>query len=312
MTTITKATPEVGGREDVDQTRRISAGKWSGVWFCVPFLVVYAAFLIYPMLLGIRLSLFNWSLTGTGTNQFLGLGNYRELFADAAVWESLWHTVLFTLLSTPPLVGIALLMALLTNRTMRFRWLYRLAYFAPYVLPVSVVVLIWTWLYQPGFGLINGTLTALGLPEVEWLTDERWAMIAVVIATVWWTVGFNYLLYLAGLQDIPEELYEAADIDGAGTFAKLRSITLPLLKRTTGLVLVLQILASLKIFDQIYLMTYGGPNFATRPIIQYIYESGFTNYRIGYASAISYVFFALIVLVSIAQFKLFARRQEEG
>ena len=312
MTTITKATREVGGRDEVDQTRRISAGKWSGVWFCVPFLVVYAAFLIYPMLLGIRLSLFNWSLTGTGTNQFLGLGNYRELFADAAVWESLWHTVLFTLLSTPPLVGIALLMALLTNRTMRFRWLYRLAYFAPYVLPVSVVVLIWTWLYQPGFGLINGTLTALGLPEVEWLTDERWAMIAVVIATVWWTVGFNYLLYLAGLQDIPEELYEAADIDGAGTFAKLRSITLPLLKRTTGLVLVLQILASLKIFDQIYLMTYGGPNFATRPIIQYIYESGFTNYRIGYASAISYVFFALIVLVSIAQFKLFARRQEEG
>jgi multiple sugar transport system permease protein len=311
MTTITKTPPEVGGREEVDQTRRVSAGKWSGVWFCVPFLVVYAAFLIYPMLLGVRLSLFNWSLTGTGTDQFLGLGNYRELIADDAVWESLWHTVLFTLLSTPPLVGIALLMALLTNRTMRFRWLYRLAYFAPYVLPVSVVVLIWTWLYQPGFGLINGTLTALGLPEIDWLTDERWAMLAVVIATVWWTVGFNYLLYLAGLQDIPDELYEAADIDGAGPLAKLRRITLPLLKRTTGLVLVLQILASLKIFDQIYLMTYGGPNFATRPIIQYIYESGFTNYRIGYASAISYVFFALIVLVSLAQFKLFARRQEE-
>jgi multiple sugar transport system permease protein len=122
---------------------------------------------------------------------------------------------------------------------------------------------------------------------------------------------FNYLLYLAGLQDIPEELYEAADLDGAGWFARLRDITLPLLRRTTGLVLVLQILASLKIFDQIYLMTEGGPNFVTRPIIQYIYESGFTNYRIGYASAVSYMFFAVIVLVSILQFKLFARRQEQ-
>jgi multiple sugar transport system permease protein len=311
MSTITETGRGVESRPQADRSGRDRKRTWSGVWFCVPFLVVYAAFLIYPMLLGVRMSLFNWSLTGTGTDQFLGLENYREMLGDEAVWLSLWNTVLFTLMSTPPLVGIALLMALLTNRAMRFRWIYRLAYFAPYVLPVSVVTLIWTWLYQPGFGLINGTLTALGFSEIEWLTDSQWAMLAVVIATVWWTVGFNYLLYLAGLQDIPEELYEAADLDGAGWFARLRDITLPLLRRTTGLVLVLQILASLKIFDQIYLMTEGGPNFATRPIIQYIYESGFTNYRIGYASAVSYMFFAVIVLVSILQFKLFARRQEQ-
>jgi multiple sugar transport system permease protein len=311
MSTITETGRDVESRPQADRSGRDRKRTWSGVWFCVPFLVVYAAFLIYPMLLGVRMSLFNWSLTGTGTDQFLGLDNYREMLGDEAVWLSLWNTVLFTLMSTPPLVGIALLMALLTNRAMRFRWIYRLAYFAPYVLPVSVVTLIWTWLYQPGFGLINGTLTALGFSEIEWLTDSQWAMLAVVIATVWWTVGFNYLLYLAGLQDIPEELYEAADLDGAGWFARLRDITLPLLRRTTGLVLVLQILASLKIFDQIYLMTEGGPNFATRPIIQYIYESGFTNYRIGYASAVSYMFFAVIVLVSILQFKLFARRQEQ-
>jgi multiple sugar transport system permease protein len=306
MSTITRTGRDVESRPQADGSGRSRKRAWSGAWFCVPFLVVYAAFLIYPMLLGVRMSLFNWSLTGIGTDQFLGLGNYREMLGDEAVWLSLWNTALFTLMSTPPLVGIALLMALLTNRAMRFRWIYRLAYFAPYVLPVSVVTLIWTWLYQPGFGLINGTLTALGFSEIEWLTDSQWAMLAVVIATVWWTVGFNYLLYLAGLQDIPEELYEAADLDGAGAFARLRDITLPLLKRTTGLVLVLQILASLKIFDQVYLMTEGGPNFATRPIIQYIYESGFTNYRIGYASAVSYMFFAVIVVVSILQFKLFA------
>jgi multiple sugar transport system permease protein len=310
MSTITETGRDVASRPQTDRGRD-KQRTWSGAWFCVPFLLVYAAFLIYPMLLGVRMSLFNWSLTGVGTERFLGLDNYREMLGDEAVWLSLWNTVLFTLMSTPPLVGIALLMALLTNRAMRFRWIYRLAYFAPYVLPVSVVTLIWTWLYQPGFGLINGTLTALGFSEIEWLTDSQWAMLAVVIATVWWTVGFNYLLYLAGLQDIPEELYEAADLDGAGWFARLRDITLPLLRRTTGLVLVLQILASLKIFDQIYLMTEGGPNFVTRPIIQYIYESGFTNYRIGYASAVSYMFFAVIVLVSILQFKLFARRQEQ-
>lgn len=310
MSTITKPGRDLADATVETSSRQSGRRTWSGGWFCVPFLFVYIAFLIYPMLLGLRMSFFDWSLTGSGTDDFLGLDNYREMLGDEAVWQSLWHTVLFTLMSTPPLVGIALVMALLTNRAMRFRWLFRLAYFAPYVLPVSVVTLIWTWLYQPGFGLINGTLTALGLPEIDWLADPRWAMLSVVMATVWWTVGFNYLLYLAGLQDIPEELYEAADIDGAGAWAKIRNITLPLLSRTTGLVLVLQILASMKIFDQIYLMTEGGPNFVTRPIIQYIYESGFTNYRIGYASAISYMFFALIVLVSLLQFKLFARRQE--
>lgn len=299
--------PDVGGTRKPKQNGRI----WSGAWFCIPFLLIYAAFLIYPMGLGLWMSLFNESLTGAG-GEFLGLSNYAELFGDPAVWESLWHTLLFTILSTPPLVVIALMMALLTERTMRLRWLYRLAYFAPYVLPVSVVTLIWTWLYSPGFGLINGTLTSLGLAEIDWLTDERWAMLSVVIATVWWTVGFNYLLYLAGLQEIPAELYEAADLDGAGVWARLRDITFPLLKRTTGLIVVLQILASMKIFDQIYLMTEGGPNFSTRPVIQYIYETGFTNYRTGYAAAISYVFFALIVIVSLLQFRFFGSREDES
>ena len=136
-------------------------------------------------------------------------------------------------------------------------------------------------------------------------------MLAVVITTVWWTVGFNFLLYLAALQGIPDQVYEAAAIDGANGRQTLFRITLPLMSRTTGLIIVLQLVASLKIFDQIYLMTDGGPNYATRPIIQYIYESGFTSYRIGYASAISYLFFAVIVIVSVAQFKLFSGSKEE-
>jgi multiple sugar transport system permease protein len=221
----------------------------------------------------------------------------------------MWHTALFTVLSVPPLVLLALGLALLVSRVARLQWLFRLAFFAPYVLPVAVVVLIWNWLYQPGFGLINSYLTSLGLGEVNWLGQPGVAMISVVIATVWWTVGFNFVLYLAGLQEIPRELYEAAAVDGAKPAQQMRRITLPLLASTTVLVTVLQIIASLKVFDQIYLLQQGGagPENSTRPAIQYIYESGFTQYRLGYASAMSFVFFLVVVLVGVIAARLVRR-----
>jgi len=285
---------------------------WVGLGFVLPFLVAYALFLIWPLIQGFRMSFFNWSLTGSGTDEFMGLGNYREVFSDPNFWSSLWNTVLFTLLSTPPLVILSLFLALLANRVLRGRWFFRLAFFAPYVLPVSVVTLIWSWIYQPGFGLINNYLTRIGLEEIGWLSDVNVAMISVVIVTVWWTIGFNFVLYLAGLQEIPPDVYEAAALDGATGWEQIRSITIPLLGRTTVLILVLQILASLKVFDQIFLLTNGGPNFATRPVIQYVYEQGFTTYRVGYASAISYAFFLLILVISLVQFGLIRRRREEG
>jgi multiple sugar transport system permease protein len=260
-------------------------------------------------LAGLWNSFFNTSLAGV-KQEFLGLANWRELFGDPAVWDSLKNTLVFTAMSTPPLVLTALVMALLANRRGVFGWFLRFAYFAPFVLPATVVTLIWVWIYQPGFGLVNGLLTSGGFAEIDWLNTENRAMLAVVITTVWWTVGFNFLLYLAALQGIPAQLYEAASIDGASGPQQLFRITLPMLSRTTGLIVVLQLVASLTIFDQIYLMTEGGPNHATRPIIQYIYESGFTSYRIGYASAVSYLFFLIVVIVSVAQFKLFAGRKE--
>jgi multiple sugar transport system permease protein len=275
----------------------------AGYLFVGPFLIVYAAFLIFPALLGLRMSFYNASLVGADA-QFLGLANFKELFGDPDFWTSLWHTVLFTLLSTPPLVLLSLALALLANRAIPARWFFRLSFFAPWVLPSSVVALIWVWLYQPGFGLINGYLTAIGLPEIAWLPDERVAMISVVIATVWWTLGFNFVLYLAGLQEIPQELYDASAVDGAGALSQVRWITIPLLTRTTILIVTLQIFASLNVFDQIYIMnTQGGLNYTvTRPIIQYVYEQGFTSYRVGFASAMSYVFFVLVLVVGLAQF----------
>ncbi|GAA1533820.1 sugar ABC transporter permease [Kribbella lupini] len=283
--------------------------RWGGLFFVAPFGLFFLFFLLWPTLAGLWNSFFNTSLAGV-KQEFLGLANWRELFGDPAVWDSLKNTLVFTAMSTPPLVLTALVMALLANRRGVFGWFLRFAYFAPFVLPATVVTLIWVWIYQPGFGLVNGLLTSGGFAEIDWLNTENRAMLAVVITTVWWTVGFNFLLYLAALQGIPAQLYEAASIDGANGRQQLFRITLPMLSRTTGLIVVLQLVASLTIFDQIYLMTDGGPNYATRPIIQYIYESGFTSYRIGYASAVSYLFFLIVVIVSVAQFKLFAGRKE--
>lgn len=299
----------MGTKKDTSRGRTDLAGYL----FVLPFLLAYVAFLIFPVLLGLRMSFYNASLVGADS-EFLGLSNYRELFGDPDFWGSLWHTILFTLLSTPPLVLLSLVLAMLANRAIPARWFFRVSFFAPWLLPSSVVALIWVWLYQPGFGLINGYLTALGLPEVAWLPDENVAMISVVIATVWWTLGFNFVLYLAGLQEIPREVYDAAAVDGAGSLAQVRWITIPLLTRTTILVLTLQIFSSLNVFDQIYIMnTSGGLNYtATRPIIQYVYEQGFTSYRVGFASAMSYVFFMLVLVVGLAQFAVANRRRGEA
>ncbi|WP_440082428.1 carbohydrate ABC transporter permease [Streptosporangium sp. LJ11] len=288
---------------------KIGTGRrWTqhGLLFVAPFLVVYVAFLVWPLLLGLRMSLSSVNIAGTNAG-FVGFANYAEAFADPRMWRSLWNTVLFTALSTVPLVVLGLVFALLVHNLRFVRWLWRLSFFAPFLLPSAVVALLWRqMIYQPGFGLLNGTFGT----DILWLGDPDLAMWSVVMTTVWWTVGFNFLLYLAALQSIPEQLYEAASIDGASAWHKLRSITLPLLRRTTGLIVVLQLLASLKVFDQIYLMTGGGPENSTRPIIEYAYDIGFMGYRVGYASAVSYILFVLIVAVSLVQLRLFRKREE--
>ncbi|GAB7193623.1 sugar ABC transporter permease [Kineococcus sp. NUM-3379] len=281
-----------------------------GIWFVLPFFAVYAVFLLWPVVYGFGMSFFDTSLARPESD-FVGLANYRELFADPVVWRTLGHTLLFTVLSTVPLVLVALVMALLVHSGVRGQWLWRFSFFAPFLMPVATVVLIWQWLFQNDFGFLNATLVQLGLEPVGWLTEESTAILSVVVLTVWWTVGFNFLLYLSALQAIPETVYEAAALDGAGGWRRLVSITLPLLSRTTGLVVVLQVLASLKVFDQIYILWPGGgggPNAAAAPILQYVYDTGFVSYRLGYASAISYMFFALIIVLSLAQLWISNRR----
>ncbi|MGI5289151.1 carbohydrate ABC transporter permease [Nonomuraea polychroma] len=304
MTTTVAAPATATPAATEDKVRR----GWTqhGLLFVAPFLVIYVAFLVWPTILGLRMSMSSVNIAGTNDNM-VGFDNYAEAFADPRMWRSLWNTVVFTVLSTVPLVLLGLGFALLVHHLRFVQWLWRLSFFGPFLLPSAVVSILWLqMIYPPDYGLINGTLGT----DFTWLTDPSTAMFSVVLTTVWWTVGFNFLLYLAALQSIPQHLYEAAAIDGASAWDKLRSITLPLLGRTTALIVVLQLLASLKVFDQIYLMTGGGPEDSTRPIIEYAYDMGFTGYRIGYASAVSYILFAIIVVVSLAQLRLFRKRAE--
>ncbi|MGW2476491.1 carbohydrate ABC transporter permease [Streptomyces sp. NPDC001665] len=286
--------------------RRRSLTRGGGL-FVLPFLIVFALFLVWPIVQGLWMSLTDASLSLRGT-EFVGFANYSEAFGDPDVWSSLGNTVFFTVISCVPLVLVALGMALLVHSGLAGQWVWRLAYFAPYLLPVTVVTLIWTWLYQPDIGLGNQLLTSLGMEPVGWLSDESVAMWSVAALTVWWTVGFNFLLYLAALQSLPTTYDEAAALDGAGAWRRLWSVTLPQLRHTTVLVAMLQVLASLKVFDQIYILTKGGPNGSTRPILEYVYDVGFTGYRLGYASAVSYIFFAIVIVVSVMQLRFF--RQE--
>jgi multiple sugar transport system permease protein len=275
--------------------------------FLAPFLFLYLAFIIGPALYGLVMSFFDTSLVKPGLAGFAGFGNYAEALQSPDFWSSLWHTVWFTILTTPPLIVLAFLFALLADRVARGRWFFRLAFFAPFILPSAVVALIWIFLYTPVIGLLEVGLAKIGITAPVWLGSETWAM----ITTIWWTLGFNFILYLAGLQEVPRELYEAASMDGASPWQQMRRITIPLLARTTTLVAVLQVIASLKVFDQMYLMTQGGPNFATRSILQYVYDEGFTNFRVGYAAAVSTLFFLVVLAVSAVWFSLVRRQERE-
>jgi multiple sugar transport system permease protein len=294
--TTTTGSPRVANR-------RVAFG------FVAPFVVLYLLFVILPALYGLLMSFFDTSLVKSGLGAFAGFGNYTEVLGSSDFWESMWHTVLFTILTTPPLVILSLFFALLAERAAHGRWFFRLAFFAPYILPSAVMALIWIWIYTPTLGLLDSALAKINITAPAWLGDPNWAMTSIAMATVWWTLGFNFVLYLAGLQEIPRELYEAAAIDGAGPWQQIRTITIPMLSRTTTLVVVLQVLASLKVFDQMYIMTAGGPNFSTRPALEYIYDIGFTDYRVGAAAAASTLFFVLVLAAS-SVWLILTRRQE--
>ncbi|MER5989750.1 carbohydrate ABC transporter permease [Streptomyces viridosporus] len=288
---------------------RRGPGFQHGGWFVAPFLVLFALFVIWPLVRGLHLSLTDANISGEGTS-FVGLDNYREALDDPLMWDALGHSASFTLLVVPCITVLAFLLAVLAHHIERGKWLWRLCFFMPFLLPSTVAANLWQWLFNPGTGMVNHVL---GI-ETPWLTDKSYAMLAIVITTLWWTVGFSFLLYLAALQGIPRHLYEAAELDGANAWHRMVRITLPMLRHITGLVVALQVLASLQVFDQAVVMQdFGpGPEESTRTFVQYTLEQGFTSYRVGYASAISVIFFVLIAAVALARMWLLRNREEGG
>ena len=281
-----------------------------GWLFAAPFLTLYVLFLIGPVLIGAVISLFNTTTVTPGLGTWVGLSNYADVLSSGDFWASMWHSVLFTLLTTPLLLLLPLLFAILASRMARGQWFYRLAFFAPFVVPSAAVCLIFAFMYTPETGLISNVFGWVGLTPPDFFGSTSGAWFAVTLLTLWWTFGFNFILYTAAIQEISEEVYEAAAIDGAGPWQQIRSITIPLLRPTMSLVLILQVLASLKVFDQIYILLAGGPNYSTRPVIQYIFDTGFTSYRGGYAAAATLVYFVILVTVSVLW--LLIRRRTAG
>ena len=281
--------------------------------FLLPFLILYTIFTIWPVIQGFYVSLHKWGLMGK--QDFLGFANYAKLLTDNNFWGALRNTLVFTVITTPLLVVTALVLALFANRPNRIKRGLRILYYLPSVLSVSVASFIAKFVFSPYTGLLNGILHAIGvLPagqEIQWLNDPVLARVTVSVMTVWWTVGFSMLLYLSGLQDISPDLYEAAAIDGASKRQQLFSITLPLLKPTTWLVILLQMIACIKVYGQISLITGGGPASSTRPLVQYVYETAFKRSDMGYAAAISYVLFAILLVLSLVQQALQRRGNQQ-
>jgi multiple sugar transport system permease protein len=260
-----------------------------------PFMAAFVLFFLVPALETLWLSLTESSLTRT--NAFVGLANYATLVQDASFWDALGNTFYFSLLTVIPLTALGLLMALLVNRFVKAQGWLQGVFFLPFVLPISVMTLIADWMLQPSSGVINHILGG----HRPWLADPAWALPAVAIGTIWWTVGFNMLLFLAGLRNIPLEQYEAAALDGARGWTLFAHITWPALRPVTTTALVLQLISSLKIFGQTYILTSGGPFNTTRVTLHYMYETAFTQSDAGYAAAIAMAFVAIVILLSLLQ-----------
>jgi multiple sugar transport system permease protein len=282
-----------------------SERDWRGLLFVAPFLALYSLILVFPLLRGLWLSLNQVDLFGAG--HFVGFGNYAELFRDPVFGTSLINTFEVTLMIVPPLTVIALLLALALNRAGSGAAIIRGIFFSSAVLSVTIVTLIWRFILAPDAGLLGEVWKAFGWEPLAFLSDQHLVLPALAITTIWWSVGFPMLLFLAGLQQIPEDMYEAAALDGAGQWTTFRKITLPALRRTVVLVVMLQTAAQLQLFGQSQLLTAGGPSGASRTAVLFLFETAFGRWQLGYASAAAEVLFLIILAVTLTQYWLTGR-----
>jgi multiple sugar transport system permease protein len=270
--------------------------------FLAPSLIPLLLFTVGPMVASVGLSTLQWNLLKPPT--FVGLDNYDKLLGDTDFREAVLHTIQYVAGYLPIVLVGGLLIALALNQRLRGLAIFRTAYFLPVVTSWVVVALMWRWLLDPGTGIVNYALSIVGIVGPGWWTDPDWAMASVVIASAWKDLGFVMVILLAGLQSIPEEYYEAASVDGAGRWTRFRHITIPLLTPSLFFVLVISLINNLQVFDQVWVMTKGGPAGATSVVVEQIVRNAFSYGQMGYAAAMSWIFFLVLLVITAVQFRL--------
>lgn len=311
MATIaTDDSQPISGAVSASRARRIAPG-W---WFVAPALVLIVVFFLGPVLAAIGLSFTDFDLYALAdwrTARSVGLRNYSHVLHEGLFWQALRNTLYFAVVGGPLTVAASLGAALLVNaRSLRWRSTARTVFFAPFVTTLVAVAIVWRYLYHPRYGLLNSLLGHVGVSPIDWLGDPHWAMPAIIIMATWKNFGYNMLICIAGLQNIPRDLYEAAELDGADAWRRFRHITLPMLAPTLFFVAVVTMIGYLQLFTEPYVMTRGGPLRATTSLVLYMYEEGFRWWRLGVAAAIAFLLFALIVLFTAVQRRLTPRGAE--
>lgn len=279
---------------------KYSDNFWA-VIFLLPNFLGFLTFIFLPVIISFALSFTSWDLLGS--IEWIGLNNYSELISDQIFHKVFWNTIYYTVGTVPLGIIISLFLAIALNQKIKGIKFFRAVYFLPVISSMVAVAVVWQWVYNPEFGILNYILSFIGINGPNWLSSTIWSMPAVIITSIWKGLGFNMLLFLAGLQGIPETYYEAAKIDGANWWRKFRNITLPLLSSTMFFVIIMSIINSFQVFDQIYIMTEGGPARSTSVIVHYLYQNAFEYFRMGYASAIGYVLFFLVFIITMIQLR---------
>lgn len=308
MTSPTATVVGAAGAAPTTRRRwRVSPQSRAAWLFMAPSIVVLAVFVAYPMGRALYLSFTDYDVLNPA--QWVGLDNYSELFGDEAFRNALRNTIFYAAVTTPLSVALALALAILLNQRFPGRTLARTAIFIPVVISLAIVSFAWTFLLDPDIGWLSYWLEKIGIDSGQgWLRNPDFAMPAVILVGIWKNVGFYMVIYLAGLQSIPQQLYEAATIDGASGWRQFRHVTWPLLANETMLVFILCAIATLQAFDHIYVMTSGGPFFRTETLVLLVYRLGFSEFSFGYAAAISWVLVGLILMLSLVQLFYFRRR----
>ncbi len=292
------ASPE---REDkLMNVKSYNRGEWNNMLFILPYMLVFVVMIIIPLFWGINLSLQKADLFGPG--EFVGLANYSRLLKDKIFIQTVGNTFYFVLLTVPILVVLGMGLALALNKQTKVASILRGIFFSSTILSVTVVTLIWRIIFIPNDGVMASLFNALGLEPIAFLSDPDWALTSVAIATVWWCLGLPMMLFIAALQQIPQDLYEAAAIDGANKWDTFFKITIPSIGRTIVLVVIIEIVMQFQLFGQALLMTNGGPNNTSRSIVMFIYDVGFRRWDIGMAAAASQVLFVIILMAAMAQY----------